>query len=152
VALDYSRIQIGDRAPSPDPVVVLSAQDNLGPSEEAEAEFAKELAKMVTDSSAEARKLGGKTALALLDSTILPPGIRKKRVNENDGEDGGSESEVRNTMSFTVITKRGNKQQVRGIFIASFVHSHFVSLSDSSTCRSCCICACCSHSLCPITR
>jgi Up-frameshift suppressor 2 len=89
-------------------VVVLSTQENLGPSEEAEAEFAKELAKMVTDSSAESRKVDKKTALALWDSAVLPPGARKKRVGDN----GESELEGQGMMNFTVITKRGNKQQV----------------------------------------
>jgi len=96
-----------ERAPSPDPVVVLSMQENLGPSEEAEAEFAKEFAKMVTDSSAEARKVDKK---ALRDSAVLPPGIRKKRADEHD-ENGSSETNG-SMMNFTVITKRGNKQQV----------------------------------------
>jgi regulator of nonsense transcripts 2 len=103
-----------ERAPSPDPIVVLSAQENLGPSEEADAEFAKELAKMVTDSSAESRKVDKKTALALWDSAVLPPGARKRRVedNEADGNPDSNDAELKNMMNFTVITKRGNKQQV----------------------------------------
>lgn len=95
--------------------MVLSAsnslQENLGPSEEAEAEFAKELAKMVTDTSAESRKVDKKTALALWDSAVIPPNVRKKKVDED--EEDGSEANGHDVMSFTVITKRGNKQQVR---------------------------------------
>jgi regulator of nonsense transcripts 2 len=96
-------------------VVVLSAsnalQENLGPSEEAEAEFGKELAKMVTDTSAESRKVDKKTALALWDSAVLPPGVRKKRADER--EDGNpADTGGHGVMNFTVITKRGNKQHV----------------------------------------
>lgn len=110
----YNNTQDADRAPSPDPIVVLSTQENLGPSEEAEAEFAKELAKMVTDSSTESRKVDKKTALALLDSAVLPSGVRKRRVDdaETNGDRDASGSGTQNIMNFTVITKRGNKQQV----------------------------------------
>ncbi|KAJ6625539.1 armadillo-type protein [Mycena sp. CBHHK59/15] len=106
---------VDERAPSPDELVVLSAsnslQDNLGPSEEAEAEFAKELAKMVTDNSAESRKVDKKTALALWDAAVLPPGTRKKRPDEADDERNTHRSDKQQVMNFTVITKRGNKQQ-----------------------------------------
>jgi regulator of nonsense transcripts 2 len=67
---------------------------------------------MVTDTSAESRKVDKKTALALWDSAVLPPNVRKKRVDEAD-EDDGSQTNGHDVMSFTVITKRGNKQQVR---------------------------------------
>ncbi|KAJ7346726.1 transcription factor [Mycena albidolilacea] len=111
---------VDERAPSPDELVVLSAsnslQDNLGPSEEAEAEFAKELAKMVTDNSAESRKVDKKTALALWDASVLPPGTRKKRPDEAD-DDPHAQTANPNVMNFTVITKRGNKQQTRQIAV-----------------------------------
>ncbi|KAJ7446157.1 ARM repeat-containing protein [Mycena galericulata] len=114
---------VDERAPSPDEPVVLSAsnslQDNLGPSEEAEAEFAKELAKMVTDSSAESRKVDKKTALALWDAAVLPPGTRKKKPDEVDDEAGTQQADSPNVMNFTVITKRGNKQQTRQIAVPS---------------------------------
>ena len=104
--------QAEDRAPSPDPVVVLSAQEYLGPSEEADAEFAKELAKIITDSSAESRKIDKKAAW--WDSAVLAPGSRKKRADDNEGDaDGnGNATNGESVMNFTVITKRGNKQQV----------------------------------------
>lgn len=107
-----------DRPASPDQEVVLSAsnslQENLGPSEEADAEFAKELAKLVTDTSAESRKVDKKTALALWDSAVLPPTIRKKRAEDKEDEEehNGAPSEA-STMAFTVLTKKGNKQGVR---------------------------------------
>ncbi|CAA7259114.1 unnamed protein product [Cyclocybe aegerita] len=110
---------VGERPPSPEQEVVLSAsnslQEYLGPSEEAEAEFAKELAKMVTDTSAESRKVDKKTALALWDSAVLPPTVRKKRIDEDEAVDkdvGGP-----GTMSFTVVTKKGNKQNTRHIAV-----------------------------------
>lgn len=96
-----------DRAPSPDEVLVMAAQENFGPSEEADAEFAKELAKMSMESSADAKKVDKKTALALWDSAVLPPGIRKKRA-----EDESPKEELADVMNFTVLTKRGTKQQV----------------------------------------
>ncbi|KAJ7680426.1 ARM repeat-containing protein [Mycena polygramma] len=111
---------VDERAPSPDDLVVLSAsnsqQENLGPSEEAEAEFAKELAKMVTDSSAESRKVDKKTALALWDAAVLAPGTRKKRPDEADDE-LNPQADSQNVMNFTVITKRGNRQQTRQIAV-----------------------------------
>ena len=86
-------------------------QENLGPSEEDEADFAKELAKLVTDTSAESRKVDKKTALALWDSAVLPPNIRKKR-QENDDESSAPQLKGHDVMNFAVVTKRGNKQQV----------------------------------------
>jgi regulator of nonsense transcripts 2 len=113
MALTIPNHQVDERAPSPDSVIVLSMQDNVGPSEEEEADFAKELAKMVTDSSAESRKVDKKTALALWDSTVLPHGARKKHVDETDDNDTSAANGL-DVMNFTVITKRGNRQQVRG--------------------------------------
>ena len=89
-----------------------SLQEHLGPSDEAEAEFAKELAKMVTDTSTESRKVDKKTALALWDSAVLPPTARKKRVDEKDEDSETQPVNGHGTMNFTVITKRGNKQHV----------------------------------------
>ncbi|KAF5316873.1 hypothetical protein D9611_003979 [Ephemerocybe angulata] len=99
-----------------DDVIIASnsAQENLGPSDEAEAEFAKELAKMVTDTSAESRKVDKKTALALWDSAVIPPTSRKKRPDgseEINGDDGMT--------NFVVLTKRGNKQLTRQIAVPS---------------------------------
>lgn len=131
--------QYEDRAPSPDQVVVLSVQENMGPSEEAEAEFAKELAKMVTDSSAESRKVDKKTALAMWDSAVLHPTVRKKRVDENDDECDTGETNGHKVMNFTVITKRGSKHHVRVPIIILCLDSHGLSNTDSSIGSSCCI-------------
>lgn len=89
----------------------MSTQEHLGPTEEAEAEFEKELAKIITDSSAESRKVDKKTAW--WDSAVLGPGLRKKRADEGDADTGlDNDLEGKGVMNFTVITKRGNKQQV----------------------------------------
>ncbi|KAG5725663.1 Nonsense-mediated mRNA decay protein 2, partial [Termitomyces sp. T112] len=118
--------------------VVLSAsnslQDNLGPSEEAEAEFAKELAKMVTDTSGDSRKVDKKTALALWDSSVLPPPVRKKKIEDGDEESETSELNRPDIMAFTVLTKRGNKQHTRQIAVpaesALAVHTRSAQLQD----------------------
>ncbi|TFY71699.1 hypothetical protein EVG20_g1301 [Dentipellis fragilis] len=106
-----------DRGPSPEPsVVVMSAQENLGPSEEADAEFAKELAKLVIDSSAESRKVDRRTAQTLWESAVLPPAARRKRVEEDEEETSDTEDGP-GVMNFTMLTKRGNKQQMRQLAI-----------------------------------
>lgn len=113
---------VDPRAPSPDQLVVLSASNslegaNMGPSEDEDGEFAKELAKMVIDTSTESRKVDKKTALALWDSAVLPPSARRRKVEEVDE----TESAVKDTnvMTFTVVTKRGNKQQTRQLAVPS---------------------------------
>ncbi|KAL4242698.1 Nonsense-mediated mRNA decay protein Nmd2/UPF2 [Abortiporus biennis] len=110
---------IDERAPSPEAVLLKNAQEVVGPSEEDDAEFAKELAKMVTESSTESRKVDKKTALALWETTVPPPGMRKKRTEENDEEEQGVDgaSSQSGVMNFTVFTKKGNKQQTRQLAI-----------------------------------
>ncbi|EJD02975.1 transcription factor [Fomitiporia mediterranea MF3/22] len=115
-----SESMTNERPPSPDTLVLLNAPENLGPTDEDENEFAKELAKMVTDSAAEARKVDKRTAQALWDSATMPSGFRKKKYDNSD-EDGDvsddGESENQETMKFVVLTKKGNKQQAKKIAI-----------------------------------
>ncbi|KAI1791335.1 transcription factor [Ganoderma leucocontextum] len=111
---------IDERAPSPEAVLLKSSStlEHLGPTEEDDAEFAKELAKLVTDTSAESRKVDKKTALALWDTALPPPVVRKKRNEDVDYDDAGVEVvEDSGVMNFTLFTKRGNKQQSRQIAI-----------------------------------
>nr|VWO98994.1 Beta-xylanase (EC [Ganoderma boninense] len=111
---------IDERAPSPEAVLLKSSStlEHLGPTEEDDAEFAKELAKLVTDTSAESRKVDKKTALALWDTALPPPVVRKKRNEDVDYDDAGPETaEDSGVMNFTLFTKRGNKQQTRQIAI-----------------------------------
>jgi len=108
--------QVDERAPSPETVLLKGAQENMGPSAEADADFEKELAKMMTDTSAESRRVDRKTALALWESAALPTGLKKKRVDgfEEDGETSASTEEP--VMNFTLLTKRGKQQQVSSHF------------------------------------
>ena len=104
--------QIDERAPSPETVLLKGSQENMGPSAEADAEFEKELGKMLTDVSAESRRVDRRTALALWESAALPTGFKKKRVDgfEEDGDTSASTEEP--VMNFTFITKKGKQQQV----------------------------------------
>jgi len=136
--------QAEDRAPSPDTVVVLSTQEYLGPSDEADAEFAKEFAKIITDSSAESRKIDKKAAW--WDSAVLAPGSRKKRADDNEGDaDGeGNATNGESVMNFAVITKRGNKQQVHHLGIRT--GSGLIGLIDAISSCPFRICACGAYS------
>ena len=93
---------------------MLNTSENLGPTEDEENEFAKELAKMVTESSAEARKVDKRTAQALWDSAVMPSGLRRKKYESDEDEDASDmgEFESQDTMKFVLLTKKGNKQQV----------------------------------------
>ena len=102
---------------------------------------------MVTDTSTESRKVDKKTALALWESAVLPPTVRKKRVDEKDDDSEAQPVNGHGTMNFTVITKRGNKQHVS--FMLFFCSRLKFPSSDSTTCCSFCVCLGHSHSLCP---
>lgn len=88
--------------------------ENLGPTEDDDTEFGKELAKLVTDTSGDSRKVDKKTALALWDTALPPPVMRKKRNEDidDDGDSGAENAKDPGIMNFTLFTKRGNKQQV----------------------------------------
>ncbi|KAM6502194.1 ARM repeat-containing protein [Amanita muscaria] len=130
-----SQEEPGGRPSSPEENVVLSAsnslQENFGPSEEEDAEFVKELAKLVTDT--ESRKVDKKTALALWDSAILPSNLRKKKLEEED-EPYAARENGQDVMNFVVVTKRGNKQQSRQLAVPSgaalAVHTRSAQLQD----------------------
>lgn len=103
-----------------------SGQESFGPSEEDEAEFAKELAKMVTDTSAESRKVDKKTALALWESTVPPPVLRKKRNDDTEDDAdaaAGAGAGEHDVMNFTLFTKRGNKPQARSTTTLMMPHT-----------------------------
>lgn len=92
---------------------MLSKKDDCGPTTEEDAEFAKELAKMLSDTS-DARKVDKRSAQSILDSGVVHT-VRKKRT-EGDGEFDGanSASEASGFMKFTLVSRKGNKQQVCG--------------------------------------
>ncbi|KAF7782626.1 hypothetical protein Agabi119p4_2002 [Agaricus bisporus var. burnettii] len=130
---------VGERAPSPDEEIVLSTSNNnqeyFGPSEEADTEFAKELAKLVTDTSGESRKVDKRTALALWDSAVLPPALRKKKtVDDGEEDEVVKDVEGSRTMNFTIVTKRGNKQLARQLAIPTTsplaIHTRSAQMQD----------------------
>ncbi|KAI0779890.1 ARM repeat-containing protein [Fomes fomentarius] len=112
---------IDERAPSPEAVLLKSSSmhENLGPTEDDDTEFARELAKLVTDTSGDSRKVDKKTALALWDTALPPPVMRKKRNEDidDDGDSGAENAKDPGIMNFTLFTKRGNKQQTRQLAI-----------------------------------
>lgn len=56
----------------------------------------------MTESSAESRRVDKRTALSMWDSSTVATGLGKKRVDDDTAGE----------MKFTVITRRGHKQQV----------------------------------------
>lgn len=104
--------QIDERAPSPETVLLKGSQENMGPSPEAEAEFEKELAKMMTEVSAESRRVDRRTALALWESVTLPTGLKKKRVDDLEEDGDASASTEESVMKFTLVTRGGRQRQV----------------------------------------
>jgi regulator of nonsense transcripts 2 len=75
---------------------------------------------MLTDAGTETRKVDKRTAMAKWDNTVLPPAVRKKRPElEEQGDEREDGSDV---MNFTLITKRGNKQQVKTISLCANKH------------------------------
>lgn len=104
--------QIDERAPSPETVLLKGSQENTGPSPEAEAEFEKELAKMMTETSAESRRVDRRTALALWETATLPTGLKKKRVDDFEEDGDTSASAEESVMKFTLITRGGRQRQV----------------------------------------
>jgi len=103
----------------------------LGPSDEAESEFAKELAKMMAESSNEARKVDKRTALALWDSSNVH---RKKRTDQTENQ--RDDQEDTDQMTFTVISRRGHKQQAHELSIPTMsalaVHTRTAQLQDKA--------------------
>lgn len=102
-----------------------SSSVDLGPSAEDDNDFAKELAKMVSDSAAEARKVDKRNAQILWDSAVLPSSLWKKRHDDEPEEDAadGSASDVQDVMKFSVLSKKGNKQMVRAIYQVCLIES-----------------------------
>ena len=105
-----------ERPASPDTLVVFNSSERLGPSEEDEAEFEKELAKLVTETGTGIRKADKRNAQGLWDAAVVPTAMRKKKTEDSDGEgdnDDGLGPDGESTMKFMLLTKKGNKQQVR---------------------------------------
>lgn len=95
--------------------IVVTRQDERDP--ELEAEFDRELAKLMSE-SAESRKFERKPVFD------VPLPMRRARENPLTTEDGGSEASpqpvnAQNTMKFSLLSKRGNKTQTRSIDLPS---------------------------------
>jgi regulator of nonsense transcripts 2 len=88
-------------------IVVTRPEEEIDP--EDEAEFEREYAKMMSE-SLESRKFERKP----LFDVALPVRHRGKDVQGGaDGGDGAEQASASNTMAFSLLTKRGNRQQVR---------------------------------------
>ncbi|KAG8699751.1 hypothetical protein FRC09_006404 [Ceratobasidium sp. 395] len=105
---DASDMDISDdgRPVSPEAQIILHHTENAGPSEEARAEFEKELAKMLVEAPGENRRVDRK---AIWEGPSLPTGVRKKRDEDDEGERNPG------VVKFTVATRKGNKVQNRHI-------------------------------------
>ncbi|KAG9035197.1 hypothetical protein FRB95_011931 [Tulasnella sp. JGI-2019a] len=106
-----------DRPPSPDAAVVFkpSTEVPAGPSAEEEDEFKKELAKMMFDSTQEARKVDKKAVMAIRDTPSVAVGLGgKKRKDDGDPAAARKDDHV---MRFTVLSRKGHKQQTRELAV-----------------------------------
>ena len=93
-------------------IVVTRQEEERDP--EAEAEFDRELAKMMSE-SLDSRKFDRK---AMFDVPL--PMRRAQRETVTATDDSGNEGGIAtppssNTMAFSLMTKKGNRQQVRSI-------------------------------------
>ncbi|KAG9123986.1 hypothetical protein FRC07_013290 [Ceratobasidium sp. 392] len=105
---DTSDMDISDdgRPVSPEAQLIFHHAENAGPSEEAQAEFEKELAKMFIEAPGENRRVDRK---AIWEGPSLPTGVRKKRDEDDEAERNPG------IVKFTVATRKGNKLQSRHI-------------------------------------
>lgn len=75
---------------------------------------------MLSDTS-DVRKVDKRSAISNLDTSLVHgSGPRKKRVDDLDGEPEGPQTDPINgapgLMTFTMVSRRGGKQQVRFFF------------------------------------
>ncbi|KZO98973.1 ARM repeat-containing protein [Calocera viscosa TUFC12733] len=102
-----------ERPESPDAPVLLHPAEPTGPSEEDDADFAKELARMISDAG-ESRKVDRKTAMAMWDSTVMPGNLRRRR-EDSTSQENGKPAAPPDVMKFTFLTKRGNRSQTHDL-------------------------------------
>lgn len=122
----------GDENVTPDEVdseeehiVVTRPEEQLDP--EAEADFDREFEKMMAE-SLDSRKFERKS---MFDVPLPIRKMQRDKAELPDDEDEALEVEAPppNTMAFSLMTKRGNRQQVR--FFAELIGSPVVLLSGS---------------------
>ncbi len=121
-----------ERPASPDTLVLLNhdSSEHLGPTEEDEAEFEKELAKLITETTTTNRKIDKRSAQGQWDAAVVPTTIRKKKTDESDGEGDNDDSvspDGQATMKFMLLTKKGNKQQASLSLRSTSVGLNFLS-------------------------
>lgn len=120
--------QASDRPGSPDEEVVLSHKpEHVGPSAEEEEDFNKELAKMMLDSTQEARKVDRKAAAVMWETTVKTGGAKKKKEDVEKSSANGFDADV---MKFTLLSRKGNKQIVGNDSSSSAAGADAESLSD----------------------
>ena len=92
----------------------LPRNQNAAKAEEEEADFERELAKLMSDSNPERSKSGASRIPGLSEF-----GLPFKRYGSHEGHEAQNES---GNMTFTLLTKRGNKAQVSGDIPAFLNH------------------------------
>lgn len=103
--IDMSR---GESDSEDEAIVVTRQQKQIDP--EDEAEFEREYAKMMSE-SLESRKFERKT---LFDVPLPVRGKNKETATGLDSGETGAAT-TGNTMAFSLLTKKGNRQQVRAV-------------------------------------
>ncbi|KAG8946880.1 hypothetical protein FRC04_011307 [Tulasnella sp. 424] len=121
-----------DRPGSPDEEVVLSHKpEHVGPSAEEEEDFNKELAKMMLDSTQEARKVDRKAAAVMWETTVKTGGAKKKKEDVEKSSANGFDADV---MKFTLLSRKGNKQITKELVVPESapiaVHTRNAQLQD----------------------
>lgn len=107
-------------------IVVTREEEEVNP--EDEADFEREYAKMMAE-SLESRKFERKQQFD------LPIPVRTKArdaATTSDVADGGSETPA-GTMAFSLLTKRGNRQQVSSLYDVVLVKSQTANISQTRT-------------------
>ncbi|KAG8896997.1 hypothetical protein FRC01_011513 [Tulasnella sp. 417] len=121
-----------ERPGSPDEEVVLSHKpEHAGPSAAEEEDFNKELAKMMLDSTQEARKVDRKAAAVMWETTVMTGGAKKRKEDTEKSSATGQEA---NAMTFTLLSRRGNKQMTKELVVPESapiaVHTRNAQLQD----------------------
>ncbi|KIO28448.1 hypothetical protein M407DRAFT_71750 [Tulasnella calospora MUT 4182] len=123
---------VSDRPGSPDEEVVLSHKpEHVGPSAEEEADFNKELAKMMLDSTQEARKVDRKAAAVMWETAVMTGGAKKKKEDTEKSSINGHDADF---MKFTLLSRKGNRQITKDLVVPESapiaVHTRNAQLQD----------------------
>ena len=97
----------GDTESEDEAIIVTRKAEEVDP--EDEADFEREYAKMMAE-SLESRKFERKP---LFDAPVPVRPKTREATAANDPEEGDNEAPPPNKMAFSLLTKKGNRQQVR---------------------------------------